>query len=325
VSKQRVGFTLVELLVVIAIIGVLVALLLPAVQQAREAARRMQCINHLKQLGLALHNYHDTYNTLPMASNPQVGSGATMQRGVSWITRILPMLEQSSIYDQMVFAGDSTMQDGPSPNFPLLNGLKLGGLYCPSSPLPEFVSRTSGSHGPVQFQVGNYVGITGSYFRGGTVDVVSPAPQHNAHGIAVYNGLLTPASPISTPSGLKHATDGTSNTMIVSEQSNYFRNIATGAQIDRRSSGHWGGVWSNGSGAGGWTQNLTTVRYPIGTNGGAGNDQPFTVNVALISAHPGGVNMALADGSIRFLQETVNFNIMTALADRADGFPMGEY
>lgn len=323
--KKREGFTLVELLVVIAIIGVLVALLLPAVQQAREAARRMQCINHLKQLGLALHNYHDTYNTLPMASNPQVGSGADMQRGVSWITRILPFLEQSSIYDQMVFSGDSTMQDGPSPNYALLNGLKLGGLYCPSSPLPEFVTRNSGNHGEVQFQVGNYVGVTGSYFRGGTVDVVSPSPQHSSYGNAVYNGLLTPASSISTPAGLKHAIDGTSNTMIVSEQSNFFSDIATGAQVDRRSSGHWGGVWSNGSGAGSWTHNVTTVRYPIGTAGGTGNDQPYTVNLAFISAHPGGVNMALADGSIRFLQETVNFNILTALADRADKFPIGDY
>lgn len=325
-SQVRRAFTLVELLVVIAIIGVMVGLLLPAVQAAREAARRMQCSNNLKQLSLALHNYHSTYNKLPYSCSPQTGAVGTRQRGASWIIRIFPYIEQNAAYDQLIFGGDFTMQDGPLPaqNFAVLNNLVVPTLECPSSPLPKTQTYTTNANGPVTLQMINYVGIAGSYWRGGTANIVSTDPQTNAYGIAVHNGMLVPQSNTSRAASFASSTDGTSNTMIVAEQSGYFIDLS-GNKIDRRSNGWRGGAWGNGAGANDWTQNVTTVRYPIGTFGGTGNDQPYAANVALNSTHPGGINATLSDGSVRFLSESVNFEIITALSDRADGTPIGEF
>lgn len=324
--RRRMGFTLVELLVVIAIIGVMVGLLLPAVQAAREAARRMQCTNHLKQLTLALHNYESTYSKLPYSASPQTGGVGDRQRGVSWIVRIFPFIEQNAVYNGLIFAGDFTLQDGPMPaqNFTLLNNLRIAGLECPSSPMPKTQSHATNANGTVTLQMVNYVGIAGSYWRGGSSNIVSTAPQTNSYGVAVHNGMLTPQGGNSTAASLATAKDGTSNTMIIGEQSDYFYD-ANGNMVDRRSNGWRGGPWGNGGGAGQWTQNVTTVRHPIGTFGGAGNTQPYEVNIPLISAHAGGVNMSLADGSVRFLSESVNFEIQTALADRMDGTAIGEF
>lgn len=321
-SRSR-AFTLVELLVVIAIIGILVALLLPAIQAAREAARRTQCSNHLKQLGLALQNYHDSYSTFPYNAHPQVGSGATKQRGPSWFVRILPFMEQGSFVEQAVFSGDWSLQDGPCPNTALINGLIIPGLFCPSSPLPPTKSLSSGGNpGPTVVQLPNYVGIEGSYYAGGTSATAAPQPYQDTYGRAVYNGVIQIAE---FPVRMAQIMDGTSTTLMVSEQSNY-QFDAVGNKIDRRSSGHWGGAWSCGSGARDWTQNVTTIRYPIaGGFGLSGNTQPYEVNIPLFSAHPGGVQGTLADGSVRFIAENIDFSTLTALADRADGQPIGAY
>lgn len=325
-SGRRGAFTLVELLVVIAIIGVMVGLLLPAVQAAREAARRMQCSNHLKQISLALHNYHSTYNKLPYSSSPQTGGVGTRQRGASWFIRIFPYIEQSSVYDQLIFAGDFSLQDGPMPaqNFAVLNNLVVPMLECPSSPLPKTQSHATNANGTVTLQMVNYVGIAGSFWRGGSTTIASTDPQTNAHGIAVHNGMLVPEGLNSRAASFASCMDGTSNTLVASEQSGFFYDAARN-KIDRRSNGWRGGPWGNGGGAGTWTQNVTTIRYPIGTFGGTGNANPFDVNVALTSSHPGGLNATLADGSVRFLSESMDFAILTALADRADGTPLPEF
>ncbi|MEX1042420.1 MAG: DUF1559 domain-containing protein [Pirellulaceae bacterium] len=331
-SPVRRGFTLVELLVVIAIIGVLVALLLPAVQQAREAARRMQCTSHQKQLGLALHNYHDTFNKLPHNQQPEVGGAGDLIRGASWLVRVWPYLEQGAAYDQIVFAGDWSMQDGPSPNAQILNGLFLPILNCPSSPLPEKEIQTTNSNGEVELQLVNYVGIAGSYWQGGTSDVESTfnSISTNYAGVAVHNGMFVPSSKGPGSIGLKNATDGTSNTMLLSEQSDYFYDLY-GNKVARRSCGHVGRSWNAGSGANpewgdaGWSANVTTIRYPIATAGGDGNEDNYHENIPLISAHPGGVLITLADGSTRFFAETTNFGILTALSDRQDGAVVGNY
>jgi len=324
--QARKAFTLVELLVVIAIIGVMVGLLLPAVQAAREAARRMQCSNNLKQISLALHNYHSSYNKLPYSASPQTGGVGTRQRGASWFIRIFPYIEQNAAYDQLIFAGDFSLQDGPMPaqNFAVLNNLVVPTLECPSSPLPKTQSHATNANGTVTLQMVNYVGIAGSYWRGGSTTIVSTDPQTNSYGIAVHNGMLVPEGSNSRAASFASCLDGTSNTLVASEQSGFFYD-ATGNKIDRRSNGWRGGPWGNGGGAGNWTQNVTTVRYPIGTFGGAGNSNPYDVNVALNSSHPGGLNATLADGSVRFLSESMDFAIMTALADRGDGTPISEF
>ena len=312
------GFTLVELLVVIAIIGVLVALLLPAVQAAREASRRSQCSNNFKQMGLAAHMYHDTFGILPFNGVPQVGSGSTIQRGVSWFFRLLPFMEQQPAFEKAVFTGDWTLQDAPaSPNVNLIQTLRVPGLWCPSSPLPKTKML-----GAVEVQTPHYVGISGSYYTGGTSTTVSPGPFQDTYGRTVYSGVISISE---FTVGFKDITDGTSNVMMASEQSDFQRD-ASGNKVDRRSSGHWGGAWSCGAGARNWTQNVTTVRYPIkGGYGSAGNGAPYEVNIPLFSAHPSGVMCVLADGSVRMVAQTVDFATLTAISDRWDGNVVGQF
>lgn len=316
-SKKR-GFTLVELLVVIAIIGVLVALLLPAVQAAREAARRMQCSNNFKQMGLAAHMYHDSNQILPFNGVPQSGSGATMQRGVSWFFRMLPYMEQKPAYDLAVWSGDWTLQDAPaSPNVELIRTLRVPGLWCPSSPLPKTKML-----GTVEVQLPNYVGIEGSYYVGGTATTVAPGPFVDVYGRTNYNGIIQTAE---YPVGFNTISDGTSNVIMASEQSDFQRD-ANNVKVDRRSSGHWGGAWSCGAGARNWTQNVTTIRYPIkGGYGSAGNTAPYESNIPLFSSHGAGVLALLGDGSVRLVSQTINFATLTALSDRQDGNVVGEY
>lgn len=318
--RRRSAFTLVELLVVIAIIGVLIALLLPAVQAAREAARRTQCTNNFKQLALGLHNYHDVNLKFPHNSYPQSGSGSTMQRGPSWIFRTLPFIEQNNAYKTADQTGDWTAQDGamPAVNQTLFNELRVDGLWCPSSPLPETTN-----YGGVEYQLTNYVGVEGSYYQGGTSTTAAGQPYHDTYGRTVYNGVIQIEEYKVNMSGI---TDGTSNTLMVGEQSNY-QFDASGNRVDRRSNGYvGGGAFSCGSGSKSWTQNVTTLRYPIaGGYGAAGNAASYNVNIPFFSAHPTGVLGGLADGSVRFIPETIDFATLTALCDRRDGAVLGEY
>lgn len=325
--NRRAGFTLVELLVVIAIIGVLIALLLPAVQQAREAARRIQCTNHMKQLGLALHNYHDTFLKFPYNAEPQSSGVADRSRGASWLTRILPFLEQTAAYNQMQFVGDWSMQDNSSsnPNYTVLNNYVVNGFNCPSSPLPPTQQRATKANGTITLQMVNYVGINGSYIQGGTTATVSTfSPQFNSYGLAVCNGVIVPVGSGSSAITMAAVVDGTTNTLFAGEQSNY-QFDSSGNRKDLRSSGYFGGPWSCGAGTGSWTQNVTTFRYAMGTYGGTGNVDPYNTNISFTSAHPGGMMGALTDGSVRFVPETVDFRILSALCDRQDAAVVGEY
>ena len=166
-SKNRIqrGFTLIELLVVIAIIAILIALLLPAVQQAREAARRTQCRNNLKQVGLALHNYHDIYNTFPpgytarnlQASVPAMGANETGP-GFAWSFAILPQMDGANIFSQVDTNGNS--QDAA--NVAVVQDVVLSGMLCPSDPAPSDVFEvTDVSMSTYQLPRSNYPGILG--------------------------------------------------------------------------------------------------------------------------------------------------------------------
>jgi prepilin-type N-terminal cleavage/methylation domain-containing protein len=214
-GSSRRGFTLVELLVVIAIIGVLVALLLPAVQAAREAARRTQCVNNLKQIGLALHNYHDTYKTFPYGSFNLRETWPSS--GTNWRALILPFVEQQTIHDQLTFSNNPAvhfMAGGAAGGNALagnevLRRLVLPVYWCPSSELNEL-----GGHNNVDAMNVNLCGCS----RRCSSD---PGPDPNrgtwdcGHGWSCNNGLLVANEAFA----MARATDGLSNTLIVAEQS----------------------------------------------------------------------------------------------------------
>ena len=341
--NARRGFTLVELLVVIAIIGVLIALLLPAVQQAREAARRIQCNNQLKQLGLAMHNYHDTYiSKLPFNSCYISGSGNTT--APSFFVRLLPFIEQNAAYDALDWSGFNNgtfITDNTQTGDPLL-ALRVDGLWCPSSPLPETLNNV---------QLTSYTGIGGTAQKWST----SAAAVQNIDSTKkaqYYNGMVVAKGDGSNPIGLESATDGTSNTMMISECSNYYYDANRVKQVDtiRTSMGpnSVGGAWnglgftSTGTGTVTTAQNVTfidldpttntTVPYLGNINSGVSSGSSPVLgntrgNVALplTAAHPGGVLTVLADGSCQFISETVAGQVLVSLANRQDGNVIPDY
>lgn len=320
------GFTLVELLVVIAIIGILIALLLPAVQAAREAARRSQCTNNLRQLSLALQGYHDVAQKFPYNADPQTNAinEPLFTRGCSWFVRLFPYIEQGAVYSKFSFVGDWTMQNGPSPNAPFISILTVPSLNCPSSSLSTSETDATYANGQVTFQLVNYVGVTGSYWRGGTSNVVASdtlATSAGTYGYKMYNGVIEEVStnPVVGPCAIRDILDGTSHTLAISEQSDYQWDSKNNKH-DLRSCGHNGHAWAGGGGSGyDWTQNVTTLLYPIASSYNLnGNQFTYSSNIPFFSSHPGGVLGGLADGSVRFLSQDMDFNILTAMADRAD-------
>ncbi|EAQ80934.1 DUF1559 domain-containing protein [Blastopirellula marina] len=324
--RIRAGFTLVELLVVIAIIGVLIALLLPAVQQAREAARRMSCSNNLKQLGLALHNYHDTFGAFPVGSAYQYAS--------SWMVGVLPFIEERALYDQWTFVQSRGGQtsNAPATTKTAFADVVISGYICPSSPL-ENLSRASVSP---RFGASNYMGISGAATP---TDVVSSTTGDRCiqgkYGYVCSNGLMPPNLSIR----MGEITDGLTNTLLVGEQSDFCVD-STGAKVDLRNSWRWGFTMGTGSpgypGTSTWTStiendthNISTIRYAVNykakTSDTLGNVE-YGTNAPIQSAHPGGAQVLFADGSAHFLAETIDVNgILCPLAARNDGLTIGEY
>jgi prepilin-type N-terminal cleavage/methylation domain-containing protein len=332
---MRRGFTLIELLVVIAIIAILIALLLPAVQQAREAARRTQCKNNLKQIGLALHNYHDTYGSFPIGVN----SSQHGRWGISFWVGLLPYLDQAPVFNVMSFSGQSPgytcEPDGSTINGPLLRGKAFAFLNCPSSPMEKFKDTGCG----FQMQISHYVGIAGA------VDDVAGTPNGffnstatpqlnsdncctcNVQGIHARGGVLLPIRVIN----FKDMIDGSSNTIAVSEQSDYAKNAA-GQQV-RITNNHG---WTMGTAGVSETTsqrrfNLTTIRYPpnaVKQVGGAllpGVCNNDGANNGVYSPHEGGIQALLGDGSARFVSQNVDLTVLKRAATRNDGQTQGEW
>ncbi|MBN2296144.1 MAG: DUF1559 domain-containing protein [Pirellulales bacterium] len=329
--RTQSGFTLVELLVVIAIIGILIALLLPAVQAAREAARRLQCSNQLKQLGLALHNYHDAYNAFPIGTNYPYQSP-------NW--RVIAMLytEQGALYDSLdtktygymggFMAGchpTSVYGYGTGANS-ILRGLVVPGWNCPSNPSSPTANVGCNLEGG---QVHDYVGIAGAYPDPAGRSNVCAAGLNYGQGVYCENGMLFPNG----RTCLRDITDGTSHTMIVGEQSGLV------GSKDIRASYHGG--WSGfnrpvrpadqESGEHYYGTGITTVRYPINSDNysvcisGSGCDQSWDANTVLNSRHPGGTHVMLVDGSVHFLLESIQMDTFRQLATKDDGLVVGEF
>jgi len=315
---RRCGFTLIELLVVIAIIAVLIALLLPAVQQAREAARRTQCKNNLKQLGLALHNYHDTYNRLP------IGAQASVNRP-NWRVALFPQMDQAPVFGQLAFQNSADFRTPFSGNT-ILQGLVLPGWNCPSSPCRVTgAPGTEGGGASGNPQQADYVGIGGA-----TPD---PAGRTNVTSTSNYDGGIYGANGLMSVAlcqNLSSATDGTSNTLVLGENSDFTTSGTNKIDIRSNYYGAWSGfsIWTNPwSGAPDtWSSGVTTVRYPINTQGTpAGAVHTWNANLPLRSAHVGGAHVLMGDGATRFLSNNLDLNTLLRLAARDDAQLIGEF
>ncbi|QDU76320.1 Fimbrial protein precursor [Bremerella volcania] len=347
-GTEKRGFTLVELLVVIAIIGVLIALLLPAVQQAREAARRMQCSNNLKQMALATHNYHDVHLQFPPGHVAESNTPNGWARRGSWMVRILPFIEQKAAYDQSQLPGGGLDNHSAGWAAPLLawqavNEARVDGFWCPSSPLPKTytqptssASQSAGAPAEIEVQISDYAANAGCAFKGGTTNTAHSTQFWGWGGRLADNGFLPTflSKAVSTQPpwyGSKvdfaAVTDGSSNTIAIGEQGNFYQQ-----DKDVRASYVRGGWWNGGStdAEGSDMANYVCTSYPInavsvGWMGTSRNENVTYNETAFRSAHPGGAQFALGDGSVKFIAETVDFATYTALMDRADGVPVGEY
>jgi prepilin-type N-terminal cleavage/methylation domain-containing protein/prepilin-type processing-associated H-X9-DG protein len=288
-SSRRGGFTLIELLVVIAIIAVLIALLLPAVQSAREAARRTQCVNNLKQIGLALHNYHQTVEAFPRGQHCPMGGnmvGNMYDRGC-WFQSVLPFIEQRDHGDAIQAFVDNQVSYTYNATF---TTYVIQSLICPADPNSPKTKTATG----VQGFHGNYVTCAGS------TEFFNNTSNPKIDGTDL-NGLFYVAS----HTRLADVTDGTSNTLMASEI------IVSPDTTTHDNRGRYGNAYQGHA--------LFSTQYPPNTKVGDlslyCNPIPMAPCQALgrspavqsaRSYHAGGVNSLLADGSVRFLKNTIN-------------------
>ena len=271
VCVKRRGFTLIELVVVIAIIAVLVALLLPAVQQAREAARRAQCKNNLKQLGLALQMYESTFTLFPPCGTSQNPTGNNGW-GISIWMSILPYVDQLPVYEKLDFENGNPSGPGfvqtTCANQAALSGVAPSVYLCPSSPLPAM--KTSGAF---TFVVPTYTAISGADFLNNGLAAVGTAVNPagvgpgTGSGTMTDNGVLIPTNaPQAAKIGFRDITDGSSNQIFIGEQSDWGY-LAAANNVDIRVALTYTG-WM-GSRWGDRYMNATCVKYPINTKNSA--------------------------------------------------------
>jgi prepilin-type N-terminal cleavage/methylation domain-containing protein/prepilin-type processing-associated H-X9-DG protein len=299
-SHRRRGFTLIELLVVISVIGLLIALLLPAVQAAREAGRRIQCTNNLKQIALAAQGYVDTWSTLPLGGFLQqisAGSGLYDSSGNPYLSGgvfllLLPYLEQRPLHDAMNFQVNLFTAINAT-----VSAAGIATLWCPSDyGTSDAQTVPDGSFydpGPFVMYYTSYAGNMGTWHMGWK-------PQFNDR----LNGLFNAAGVVR----LASVTDGTSNTIAFGEHAR-----AALAPADQLCS-HW---WASGY----LQDTLFTTLYPLNPQKSAPDLEDFESGylLAASSQHPGGGNFAFLDGSVRFLKETID----CWKVDPATGLPPG--
>jgi len=353
--RHQYGFTLVELLVVIAIIGVLVGLLLPAVQAAREAARRMQCVNNLKQLGLALQTHHSATGHFPLnqTASGLSSSGGCEPGNYSWLVRLLPYIEQNTLYDAIDF--DANMSDACSSGYPIdathvnaaVAATRIGTFFCPSDGISEDNAVLMGSANPAGDSYAANAGWP-SAATGYQGERSVPGPYNGV--ISLQNPGETVAWHQSDPVSIKQITDGTSHTAAVAERlfqraislegirtapetlKSYHITSSSGRSLplmrdrcdagsthaDPEASAFIGRAWISG-----WTPTAPTYMHLNTPNThhchfedlNDSGDFPVTPS----SNHPGGINLALADGHVQFIADDIESTLWWALGSRDGG------
>ncbi|MGE0757018.1 MAG: DUF1559 domain-containing protein [Pirellulaceae bacterium] len=344
-AKPR-AFTLVELLVVIAIIGILVSLLLPAVQAAREAARRSQCVNNLKQLGLASHNYHDVFKSFPMnyartAGNAHYADPVNpSHRSTSWMVQILPFIEQQALYNQIDFNWDVKLdpRNGASaaaPNSPSNAAVArtvVPAYICPSDGLHNrgrLASRANRSSGVnPEYAINNYKGVCGANWNQGNFrsdaqpaagsgipDFANTVWGRSGDGLDAGNGIFFRGGRADigreSATQIAQVSDGTSNTLMIGEA------------VPRWCTHTWW-WWFNGT--------TGTVAIPLNPRSQLATCQTgnkvadlncawgnWQNNYSFMSQHPGGAHFALADGSTRFISETIALLTYRSMGTKQNG------
>jgi prepilin-type N-terminal cleavage/methylation domain-containing protein/prepilin-type processing-associated H-X9-DG protein len=344
-SRGRSAFTLVELLVVIAIIAILIGLLLPAVQKVREAAARAQCQNNLKQIGLAIHNYHDVYRRFPPAAT-RIPDPNYWMHGPTWWVYILPYIEQDNVYKKTTFSyqvGNNInvtfwFADTGAVNKAVYEGVAFPMLRCPLSTLPEWNKIDEESNPTTGYRAyePTYTCILGSD-RHPSTDTTARNGPVSGGGVLI---LCVTAQQAVRATDIK---DGTSNTIMVGEQSAWSDPLQSDPLYsDMRSSDSRGAFMgtsyvTQAKGPGSLTgcmgtgtvnrgnncmrcYNTTTVVAPLGSKtfifAQSGDERCGT---PIQSVHPGGANVLFADGSVHFLTSSIDLNTFKNLADRDDG------
>jgi prepilin-type N-terminal cleavage/methylation domain-containing protein/prepilin-type processing-associated H-X9-DG protein len=351
------GFTLIELLVAIAIVALLIVLLLPAVQEAREASRRVKCINNLKQIALALHNYHDADKTFPPAGLPHTD---VWRHGPTWWVAVMPWLSQEAVFEGVKFEGATGFWFGGNysdTNAAWMNGVEPDYMLCPTSPLPRSYLQTTTSGTPVSAMIveASYVGIAGADDHY-TCDANAVNGPISGGGILVWQRSVR----------IRDVLDGTSHTIMVGEQSDFVRNPTglpvfqrylppsganvTDGLVDCRASNTQGSFMATShlNPAKGTNSlallgcpkcascafpppysncercfNTVTVKYPV-------NDKLYSFatwgylqcNKPLQSPHSGGAYAAFADGHVAMLPAQLPVQALRDLANRDDHHPV---
>lgn len=304
-SRRRRAVTVIELIVVFSITGILLALVMPAIQAARETARRMRCANHLKQIGVAIHGYHDLHRTIPISIGPWPDGyrPAPQRNGKGWIVGILPQLERQDLYDQFSECFDGDFFSGGGLMHPRCRDLMKTRLHiaeCPSDPAIRYPSVEQPEWIGIEVALTSYKGVIGDTQLGGNTNVLHNGSLPDCHFDGQCNGLFFRTS-YQEPQRFALVVDGISNTLMIGEDV-------------REQNSRSAVYYSNGD----WGSCHARINYFL--------DPPTPDSWAQVmsfrSYHPGGAQFCLADGSVRFVNEVIDHSLYRALSTKRGREPI---